>query len=101
MVRINYNNKSYNKSPIKQQNTIPIKQQNTTPKVIPQQNNSIMNTVKDAVIYSTAFNGTSRILDGILGSRKVEVINNNDNDNNDYCTKIREKYNEDKYKIKV
>jgi len=35
-------------------------------------------------------------MDNVFGNRKVEVINNN-NDNNDYCTKIKEKYINDQY----
>ncbi len=61
---------------------------------------NIMNTVKDAVVYSIVFNGTSRIFDSIFGGRKVEVehINNNNNNNNTTndikCDDIIKKYNE-------
>ncbi len=57
-----------------------------------QPTNSTYNTIKDAVIYSTVFSGTQRLMDGILGNRKVDVV-----EKNDYCDKIKEKYNNDKY----
>ena len=53
---------------------------------------STLNTVKDAVIYSSVFYGTQRLMDNIFGNRKVDVVQNND-----YCDKIKEKYNNDKY----
>ena len=61
---------------------------------IPQKNNvqpnNVMNTIKDAVIYSTVFSGKQRVFDNIFGNRKIDI--NVDN----YCDKIKEKYNNDK-----
>ncbi len=55
------------------------------------QQNSIMNTVKDAFIYSSVFSGTQRIMDNIFGNRKVDI------NTDDYCNKIKEKYKNEEY----
>ena len=60
------------------------------------------NTVKDAIIYSTVFNGTQRIMDNVLGNRKVDVVEKDNycdkiKEKDNYCDKIKEKYNNDKY----
>jgi hypothetical protein len=78
----NYPTRSSNKKPLNNTPTNNKSSNNTLSNNI-LQSSSIMNTVKDAVIYSTVFNGTSRIMDSIFGNRKVDIISNNNNDNND------------------
>jgi hypothetical protein len=76
------NNKS--NSPIKSPNTLP------APVSIPQP--SLMSSIKDAVVYSTVFNATNRIFDSMFGGRKIEVVNQNSNHQDNNCDKIIDIY---------
>jgi len=86
----NNNNRLSKNTPINIKST-----RSTSPSNTNQPTNSTFNTIKDAVIYSTVFSGTSRLMDGILGNRQVDVVEKNGK--NDYCEKIMEKYKNDKY----
>ena len=54
--------------------------------------NQLSNTIKNAAVYSIVFDSTQRLMDNIFGNRKIDVV-----EKNDYCDKIKEKYNNDKY----
>ena len=84
-------NRRNNTLPVKRNNTLPVKTNNTLP-VKQSYFSGIGDIIKQSIIHSVIFNGTSRIFDNIFGSREIQIKNNNVN-NNINCDEIIDMYN--------